>query len=248
MLTPEERERYRRQLPIIGEAGQERLAGASVLVAGAGGLGTAIALHCAYAGVGRIRIVDGDRIERSNLNRQVLYRDADIGRPKAEVAAERLRGISPHLTVELAVAVIDAETVHDLARGVDLILDGMDNYPARYLLADAARERGIPFIHGAVHGFHGQAATILPDGTPCLGCIVPNPPPDGPVPILGVTTGVIGCIQATEAIKWLLGIGALLAGRLLLWDGLQGEAEVLEVVGNAACPVCGEERRSAGER
>ncbi|MBN1195715.1 MAG: HesA/MoeB/ThiF family protein [Methanomicrobiaceae archaeon] len=243
MLTPADRERYRRQLPLIGDEGQERLREAAVLVAGAGGLGTSIALHCAYAGIGRIRIVDQDRVDLSNLNRQILYRDADLGKSKAVAAAERLRGAGPHLRVEPVEASIDAENVRELAEGVDLILDGMDNFDARYLLADAARECAVPFIHGAIHGFFGQVTTIIPETTPCLRCIVPHPPPGGAVPILGVTAGVIGCMQTAEAIKWLAGTGDLLAGRLLLWDGLRAETEVLAVEGDAACPVCGEHRR-----
>lgn len=239
MLTDGAKEQYRRQLALIGEAGQERLLRASVLVAGAGGLGTAIALQCAFAGIGRIRIVDGDVIERTNLNRQILYREGDIGRYKADAAALRLEGIHPDLRVEAVHTGITEKNVDAFVQGCDIVLDGMDNYPARYLLDAAARAARVPFVHGAVHGFYGQVSTFIAGITPCLRCLVPYPPPDGAVPILGVTAGAIGCIQATEAIKYLVGTGSLLTSRVLLWDGLGGDAVVEAVEGNPGCPVCG---------
>ena len=239
MLTPEEKEQFIRQIPILGEDGQEKLKHAAVLVAGAGGLGTAIALHCAFAGFGTIRIADCDRIERSNLNRQTLYRLQDIGRMKADMAAERIRGVTPYLSTEAVHTVITEENVLRMTAGMDIIIDAMDNYDTRYILADAAEERGIPFIHGAIDGFYGQVSTIVPGKSACLRCIVPHPPPRRKVPALSVTTGIIGSIQVTEALKCIIGRGTLLTDRLLVWDGLHGEMDVIEVTPLRECPHCG---------
>ena len=239
MLTPEEKEQFIRQTPILGEDGQEKLKGAAVLVAGAGGLGTSIALHCAFAGFGTIRIADCDRIERSNLNRQTLYRLADIGRMKADVAVERMQGVTPYLCTEAVHTVITAENVGGMTAGMDIIIDAMDNYETRYILADAAEERGIPFIHGAIDGFYGQVSTIVPGHSPCMRCIIPHPPPKMKIPALSATTGIIGSIQVTEALKYITGTGTLLTGRLILWDGLHGEMDSIEITPQKDCPHCG---------
>ncbi|MCQ8894043.1 MAG: ThiF family adenylyltransferase [Methanolinea sp.] len=238
MLSLVEREQYLRQIPIIGEAGQERLRDAAVLVAGAGGLGSVCAQMCACAGFGKIRIVDNDVVERHNLNRQVLYAARDHGLFKVEVAARRLRENNPFLLVEPVREKITRETIGGLARGIDVIIDGMDNYDARYILDDAAFEVGIPLVHGAVNGFYGQVSSIIPGSTPCLHCIVPHPPPSGNIPILGVTVGTIGSIQVAEAIKLVTGLGRPMAGRMLLWDGLMGEAEVIPVTSDPSCTRC----------
>lgn len=233
-----EDERYRRQAEVVGEDGQAALARARVVIAGAGGLGSAIALYSAAAGIGQIRIVDCDTVEESNLNRQILYRTGDIGAEKVIAAAEDLRALNPGVEIEPIHTRITDETAAYLVEGADLVLDALDNYPARYALAHAAWQRGIPFLHGAVHGLYGQASTIIPGRSPCLRCIVPSPPAPGATPILGVTTGVIGSIQATEAIKHLTGLGILLTGRVLFWDGVRGDVEVLAIQGDPACPEC----------
>lgn len=238
MLTPEEKEQFSRQIPILGEDGQEKLKRAAVLVAGAGGLGTSIALHCAFAGFGTVRIADCDTIERSNLNRQTLYRPDDIGKMKAEVAAERISGVTPYICTEAVNTVITSENVLRITAGMDIIIDAMDNYDTRYILADAAEERGIPFVHGAIDGFYGQVSTIIPGQSVCLRCIVPHPPPQVKVPALSPTTGIIGSIQVTEALKCILGRGTLLTDRLLLWDGLHGEIDMIEVTPREDCPHC----------
>lgn len=238
MLSLVERERYLRQLSLLGEKGQEELGATTVLVAGVGGLGTVIAQMCAYAGFGSIRIVDYDVVERHNLNRQVLYHANDHGLFKVDVAARRLREINPQISVEAERQRISEETIASLVRGIDIIMDGMDNYPARYLLDDAAFREDIPFIHGAVNGFYGQVTSIIPGKSPCMHCIVPHPPPTENVPILGVTVGVIGCIQVTEAVKIVTGTGSLLTGRLLLWDGREADTEVLRVTCDPTCKRC----------
>ena len=239
MLSESERERYHRQTMIFGEEGQERLKKATAFIAGAGGLGCPIALYLAAAGVGRIRLVDSDTVDLSNLNRQVLYQKADIGRPKVAAAAEKLAALNPEISVEAVRTVIDAATVAGLTAGADVIVDAMDNFETRYLLNGAALERGIPLVHGAISGFFGQATTIIPGRTPCLACIFPNPPPDETVPALGTTAGVIGLVQANETIKYLTGSGNLLAGRLLLWDGMRTTMETIDLKRQAACPACG---------
>lgn len=234
-----ENERYRRQVDLVGADGQAALARARVVIAGAGGLGSAIALYSAAAGIGQIRIIDCDTVEVSNLNRQILYRTGDIGTEKVTAAAKDLRALNPGIEIEPVQTRITAETAASLVEGADLVLDALDNYPARYALAHAAWDRGIPYFHGAVHGMYGQASTIIPGRSPCLRCIVPSPPASGATPILGVTTGVIGSIQATEAIKYLTNRGTLLLGRMLFWDGTRAEVEILSIQGDPVCPVCG---------
>ncbi len=238
MLSLVERERYLRQIPLLGETGQERLRDAAVLVAGAGGLGSVCAQMCACAGFGKIRIVDNDVVERHNLNRQVLYAARDHGLFKVDVAARRLRENNPWLSVEPVRETITRESIGGLVCGIDVIIDGMDNYDARYILDDAAFGEGIPLVHGAVNGFYGQVSSIIPGETPCLHCIVPHPPPPGDVPILGVTVGTVGSIQVAEAIKLVTGLGKPMAGRMLLWDGLMGEAEVIPVARDPSCTRC----------
>ena len=235
-----ENERYRRQADVVGEDGQEALARARIVIAGAGGLGSASALYSAAAGIGKIRIVDSDTVEMSNLNRQILYRTRDIGSDKVSTAAEELRALNPGIEIEPVRTRITAETAESLVEGADPVLDALDNFPARYALAHAAWRRGIPFIHGAVHGMYGQATTVIPGRSPCLRCIVPWPPADGATPIIGVTTGTIGSIQATEAIKQITGRGVLLAGRMLFWDGLRVDLSIIPVTGDPGCRECGE--------
>ena len=239
MITDEERKRYARQILMIGEEGQERLKAASVLVAGAGGLGTVISLYLAAAGVGHLRIIDCDVVEASNLNRQILHWSGDVGRPKTALRRGEARlpePPDPHRGRSLAGS---RRKAAELAQGCDLIVDAMDNFPTRYLLNRTAVDRGIPFIHGAVRGFFGQTTTVIPGKGPCLRCLFPASPPPDVFPIIGATCGVIGSIEASEAIKLLTGQGEPLAGRLFLWDGLAGSADSLIIERDPCCPVCG---------
>jgi molybdopterin/thiamine biosynthesis adenylyltransferase len=241
MLEPLERERYDRQImiPEIGEEGQERLKKARVFIAGAGGLGSPIAIYLAAAGVGRIRLVDRDTVDVSNLNRQVLHWEKDTGRRKVESAREKLTGLNPHVTLEALVESIEETNVFQLTEGFDAIVDAMDNLPTRYLLNKAAIEHRIPFIHGAVRGFEGRVMTVIPGETPCLRCMYRGPVPAEKFPVIGVAPGLIGVIQATEVIKYIVGAGSLLTHRLLLYDGLDLKFTEFQVKRNPNCDHCG---------
>jgi molybdopterin/thiamine biosynthesis adenylyltransferase len=245
MLTYQERDRYRRQILLFGEEGQNLLKESHIFIAGAGGLGSPVSLYLAVAGVGTLTLVDNDTVERTNLNRQILHHDRDLGRPKIDSAVETLRGINPDITVRGIAATIDKENVADLVGTADGIVDAVDTYTVRYLLNEVSCRRGLPLFHGAVQGFYGQAATILPPDTACLRCMFSHPPPGEPAPVIGVTPGIIGMIQATEVIKYLLGCGELLTNRLLVWDGLRSRAEEITVQKNPSCITCG--THSGGE-
>ena len=231
--------RYLRQTPLFGKEGQKKLKNARILLAGAGGLGSAIAMYLASAGVGYIRIADEDVVERSNLNRQILYHETDIGICKVEAAEKTIHALNSGIEVEAVCRHIDEKSVGGLVRGMDLIIDGMDNFAARYVLNRAGLDEKIPFIHGAVNGFYGQVTTLIPGITPCLRCLVPTDPAWEKKVIIGVTCGVIGSIEANEALKYLTGTGKLLQNRLLLWDGLLGESESIEIVSSPDCTDCG---------
>lgn len=239
-LTPEDRTRYHRQmlLPPWDEQGQRALKNATVLVAGAGGLGSPVSIYLAVAGVGCIRIVDNDVPELSNLNRQILHGDADVGRPKVSSAADTLARLNPEIRIEPYQETISEENILDLAQGADIILDCMDNYQARFLLNHAALEKDIPLVHGAIWGLEGRVTTIVPGRSPCLRCLVPTSPTTEIFPVVGVTPGVIGCLQATEALKYLVGVGELLLGRLLLYDGELMEFSEVRLRRDPACPDC----------
>jgi molybdopterin-synthase adenylyltransferase len=239
MLGERERQRYARQMTLFGEEGQERLKAAKIFIAGVGGLGCPIALYLAAAGVGEIRLVDGDVVDRSNLNRQILHWEEDIGRRKTASAAEKLGSVNPDVVIQTVSATIDETNAAGLVGDANLIVDALDNYPARYLLNRVALRKGIPFIHGAVRGFDGQAATIIPNKSACLRCIFPEAPPLEPSPVIGITPGIIGMIQANEAIKYLLGMDGLLVDRLLIWNGAASEAETLPVGRQVDCEDCG---------
>ncbi len=183
-------------------------------------------------------IIDPDNIEKTNLNRQ-LYREIDIGRPKAETAAKAIRAVNSSIEVESVATTIGTSPVRDLIRGMDVVIDGLDNYPARYLLADAAWQCRIPFIHGAVNGFYGQVCTIVRPKSPCLRCIVPKPPPVRETPVIGVTTGITGCVQVTEAIKLATGIGTTISDQLWLWDGIRQKSDRLKIERIQTCHICG---------
>jgi molybdopterin-synthase adenylyltransferase len=242
MLTPEEKQRYDRQImiPGIGEAGQEKIKKARVIIAGTGGLGSPIAIYLAAAGIGTLRIVDNDKVEISNLNRQILHWDKDIGQEKTKSAYDKLTGLNKNVAVETIHTTINESNVSELTAGFDVIVDAMDNLPTRYLLNKAAVEHMAPFIHGAVSGLEGRAMTVIPGKSACVRCLYHSLPPNVKFPVLGTTPAVIGAIQATEVIKYLTGIGTLLTDRLLIYDGLNMKFTELSVVRNINCEHCGD--------
>lgn len=251
MLTDAERERYRRQLGIdgFGEMAQERLSRSVVAMAGAGGLGCAASLYLAAAGIGAIRIADHGEVELSNLNRQIAFSESDIDRPKVQVLAEGIARVNPGVAVEPHRLSLTAESFSSLAGGCALIIDALDNLPARFALNKAALRLGIPVVHGAVHGFYGQMMTIAPGETACLMCLYGNRAnspagaqvsrTQGVVPVIGVAPGVIGLLQATEAIKVITGLGRQMRGRLLMFDGLEMSFTEVEIPRDPECPHCG---------
>jgi molybdopterin/thiamine biosynthesis adenylyltransferase len=242
MLTKDELERYDRQIMIrgFGPEGQEKLKRAKVFIAGAGGLGSAAATYLTAVGVGMLRIVDHDRVELSNLNRQVLHWQEDIGKRKVNSAAGKLRKLNPEVEIEAIDEMITEANIYQLVAGFDLIVDAMDNLPTRYLLNKVAVEKNIPLFHGAVHGFEGRAMTIIPGETACLWCVYRGVTLEGKFPVVGVTPAVVGCIQATEVIKYIVGIGQLLTNRLLVYDGLNMKFAEFKLKKDPNCPHCGE--------
>lgn len=249
-LSPGERGRYARHLvlPEVGPVGQQRLRAGRVLVVGAGGLGSPAALYLAAAGVGRIGIADGDQVELSNLQRQILHTDADVGRPKTASARAALQARNPFVEVE-ELGRLDATTVADAVDRFDVVVDGSDNFTARYLLNDACVRAGRPYVFGAVHRFQGQVAVFGLAGGPCYRCLHPEPPPAGLVAncaeagVLGVLPGVIGSLQATEALKLLLGMGEPLSGRMLVFDALAAGFDEIALARDPRCPACGDAPR-----
>jgi len=229
-------------MPLVGPEGQERLRSARVLVAGAGGLGSVISLYLAAAGVGRLRIVDQDVVELSNLNRQIIYREEDLGKGKADCTSRYLKSLNSEIGVEAVAATIGKDNILEVVEGCDLVVDAMDSFQCRYLLNEAAIQSNVPLVHGAISGFHGQATTVVPGRTACLRCVFPRPPPRAATPALGATCGVIGSIQATEAVKCLLGMDGLLENRLLIWNGIEASMDQLYVERNARCPACSRRR------
>jgi len=248
-LAAEERMRYSRhlRLPEVGEQGQLRLRGASVLIVGAGGLGSPLALYLAAAGVGRLGLVDFDRVDLTNLQRQVLYGTADVGRPKLEAAGERLAGINPHVVVEPHPQRLAADNAAAILAGYDIVADGTDNFATRYLVNDACVLAGKPNVYGSIFRFEGQVSVFWPGRGPCYRCLYPDPPAAGAVPscaeggVLGVLPGTIGALQATEVLKLILGCGEPLIGRLLLFDALESRFRELRLRRDPDCPVCGEQ-------
>ena len=241
MLTKEELERYQRQIIIdgFGEEGQAKLKRAKVFIAGAGGLGSPVSIYLAAAGVGRIRIVDHDTVELSNLNRQVLHWDENIGMAKTDSAAAKLKRLNPNANIEAVAETITEANVSQLAAGFDLIVDAMDNLPTRYLLNKTALEKDIPFFHGAVYGFEGRAMTIIPGKTACPYCVYHGASiPKEKFPVIGIAPAVIGCIQATEVIKYIVGLGKLLTDRFLVYDALEMTFTDLKVKKDPKCEHC----------
>jgi adenylyltransferase/sulfurtransferase len=237
-LSARELERYKRQILLFGEEGQEKLKSAHIFIAGAGGLGSPIAVYLAVAGIGTITVVDKDVVDQSNLNRQILHYDRDIGRKKTASAVEKLEALNPDITIKTIDIAIDGMNVAQLVGNADGIVDAMDNYPIRYLLNAVSQVKKIPLFHGAIRGMYGQATTIIPGKTPCLACIFPKAPPSEIFPVVGVTPGIIGMVQATEVIKYFTGSGELLMNRLFIWDGMLAQAEEIIVEKNPRCGVC----------
>ena len=246
-LTAGEIKRYSRHLilPEVGVEGQRRLKAAKVLCIGAGGLGSPVALYLAAAGVGRIGIVDFDVVDVSNLQRQILHFTTDVGRPKLQSAEDKLKAINPDLEVDLYETALSSENALDLFRPYDVIVDGTDNFPTRYLVNDACVLLGKPNAYGSIFRFEGQASVFGAENGPCYRCLYPEPPPPGLVPscaeggVLGVLPGIIGTIQATETLKLLLGIGDPLIGRFLIFDALRMKFRELRLRKDPDCPVCG---------
>jgi molybdopterin/thiamine biosynthesis adenylyltransferase len=245
MLTPNEQERYDRQIMIgeIGQEGQETLKRSRVAIAGAGGLGSPIAIYLTAAGIGMIRMIDHDQVTLSNLNRQILHWGEDIGRNKVESAGTKLRNLNSAVKIETIAETITEGNVSQLVDGCDVIVDAMDNLPTRYVLNRCAVEKKLPFFHGAVNGFEGRVMTIIPGETACLRCMYRGQVPQEKFPVIGVTPAVIGSIQATEVIKYLVGIGNLLTNRLLIYDGLKVTLTEFSVNKNPNCDHCGSLRR-----
>ncbi len=240
MLTAEETERYSRQILMenIGEAGQEKLKQANVFLAGAGGLGSPISMFLTAAGIGKIRIVDNGFVELSNLNRQILYGNEDLGQTKVVCAKKALARLNPHIQVEAIPETIQMENVAELVGNCDIIVDALDNFTTRYLLNQVAFQKDVPFVHGAVEEFYGQATTIIPGRTNCLKCLFPKGPAQQTWPIISVTCGLIASIQATEVIKYIVGIGDLLENRLLIIDGLHTKVEEMPLERTPICEIC----------
>ncbi len=247
-LSEEEIHRYSRHLlmPEVGLKGQQKLKAASVLIVGTGGLGSPAALYLAAAGVGRIGLVDYDVVDETNLQRQIVHGTSTVGMLKVESAKQRLLDINPYITVETYNTVLTSENAMDILPKYDVIIDATDNFPTRYLLNDACVFLGKPLVYGAIFRFDGQASVFYAKEGPCYRCLFPEPPPPHLVPtcaeggVFGVLPGVIGAIQATEAIKLILGIGETLVGRLLLYDALDMNFDLIRVPKNPKCKVCGE--------
>jgi adenylyltransferase/sulfurtransferase len=248
-LNNDEIRRYSRHLilPEVGLAGQKKIKATSVLCIGAGGLGSPIQMYLAAAGIGRLGIVDFDTVDFSNLQRQILHTDADVGRPKAQSAKETIHGINPNCEVVIHNTRITSENALDLIRPYDIVVDGTDNFPTRYLTNDACVLLKKPNVYGSIFRFEGQASVFAPHlGGPCYRCLYPEPPPPGMVPscaeggVLGVLPGIIGCIQATEILKLAIGKGTSLVGRLVLFNALDMKFRELKLRRDPACPVCGE--------
>jgi adenylyltransferase/sulfurtransferase len=246
-LDPEQLDHYSRHIIMdeVGPEGQGALLDASAVVVGAGGLGSPVIQYLAAAGVGTLGVVDDDAVERSNLQRQVIHGDADVGRPKVASAADFVAALNPDVTVRTHETRLTADTV-DLLDAYDFVVDASDNFPTRYLVNDACTLAGRPFSHGAIYRFEGQVTTFSGDG-PCYRCLFPEAPPEGTVPdcattgVLGVLPGTVGALQATETVKHFTGVGESLDGRLVAYDAADMTFEEVTVRRNPACPVCGED-------
>ena len=247
-LTPYQVQRYSRHIimPQVGSVGQRKLIDAKVLIVGAGGLGSPIAIYLTLAGVGTVGIVDFDTVDVTNLQRQVLHYDSDIGKPKVKSAVETLNAYNPETAVVTHEAPLNSDNAMEIIQEYDIVINGADNFPARYLVNDAAYLAGKPLVDGSILLFDGMATVFLP-GKGCYRCLFPTPPPPGEVPscaeagVLGMLPGMVGTIQATETVKIILGIGESLSGRLLLIDALDMDFRAVKLRRNPDCPLCGED-------
>lgn len=255
-FSPEERERYARHIMLreVGGPGQQQLSRATVAIVGAGGLGAPAALYLAAAGVGRLRLIDDDVVSLSNLQRQVLFRTADVGAPKVDRARAALNALNPHVEIEMRAERLTAANVHDCLAGAEIVLDGCDNFQTRFLVNEACHDLGVTLVSGAVGRWEGQVATFKSGLTkhlppeqrlPCYRCLAPEIPPDAEtcaqVGIVGALPGVIGAMMALEAIKEIAGAGESLAGRILVYDGLNGTARTIKLRRDPHCVVCGDD-------
>ncbi|MCH8273457.1 MAG: molybdopterin-synthase adenylyltransferase MoeB [Armatimonadetes bacterium] len=248
-FSEQELRRYARHLvmPEVGAEGQRRMKEAAILIVGVGGLGSPAAYYLAAAGVGRIGLVDFDKVEFANLHRQILHFTTDVGRTKLESASEKLRSLNPDIDIELYETALKSDNALDIVKAYDIVLDGTDNFPTRYLVNDACVLLGKPNVYGSIFRFEGQASVFWAERGPCYRCLYPHPPPPGEVPncaeagVLGVLPGLVGTIQATEALKLILGKGEPLIGTLLTVDTLSMEFRRFEVQKDANCHICGQE-------
>jgi molybdopterin/thiamine biosynthesis adenylyltransferase len=248
-LTAEQRERYSRHLLLneVGLEGQQKLLDAKVLLLGAGGLGSPAALYLAAAGVGTLGIVDNDTVDLSNLQRQVIHSNDRIGVPKVDSAEQTINALNPDVRVRKHALRLDASNIMDVLPGYDIVVDGLDNFPTRYLLNDASVRLGIPVVSAAILGFEGQLSVFKPHDGPCYRCLFPVPPPAELAPscgangVLGVLPGTMGLLQATEVVKLILGEGDPLIGRLLMYDALAAEFNEVKVRRDPECPICSRE-------
>src|ERR1700738_2059130 len=248
-LSNDEILRYSRHLimPEVGMEGQQKLKAAKVLCIGAGGLGSPLALYLTAAGVGTLGIVDFDVVDYTNLQRQIIHTTADVGRKKLDSAADKLKAINPFLNLRTFDTKLTSANALELFREFDIVADGTDNFPTRYLVNDACVLTGKPNVYGSIFRFEGQASVFATEEGPCYRCLYPEPPPPGLVPscaeggVLGILPGLVGCIQATEAVKLILGKGSPLIGRLLLYDALRMSFQEFKVRRNPKCPMCGDQ-------
>ena len=240
-LSPEELARYDRQISVIGVEGQEKLKKARVLIVGVGGLGSIVSLYLVAAGVGELVLLDEGVVELSNLNRQILYDTSDIGKPKVTVASEKLRRLNPWVSIKPIQARASEELLDKLVNEVDLVIDALDNWESRLVLNKVCVKHNKPLIHAGIQGFYGQLMVVVPRVTPCLQCIVPRSPlTPSKIPVLPPTPGVLGSLQANEAIKIITGIGKPALNKLIVYDGLKMEFTVVNVYRNPNCPICGD--------
>lgn len=231
-------ERYERQLMVIGVNGQERLFQSRVAVVGAGGLGSPVILYLAAAGIGKIIVIDSDIVSLTDLNRQILYTEADLGRKKVEVVCKRIKGFNSSIDIECIDMEFDIDNGERIIKDVDIVVDAVDNWETRYAINQLCVSLRKPFVHAGVLEWYGQVTTIVPGRTPCLQCIVPKAIPKRKIPTIGVTPGVLGVLEASEVIKYLLGVGSILLGKLLIVDLLSNEFRVIEIKRNPSCPIC----------
>jgi adenylyltransferase/sulfurtransferase len=244
MLSDSELQRYQRQImiPGLGEKGQEFLRSSRVFLAGSGGLGSPAALYLAAAGIGKIKIVESHTVEMSNLNRQVLHWTPDINKKKVESAGEKLRQLNPLIEIEVVNCRMTEENLSSLVAGSQIIVDAVDNLQTRYLLNRVAVSAGIALVHGAVAGFEGRVMTVVPGESACLRCLYRGIEINRKTPVIGATPGVVACLQVTEVIKYLCGLGRLLTNRFLIYDGLNMSFAEIQVERDPACPACGAEQ------